>query len=234
MEWGLLILCCLQIIDLVISQSSCADSTCDYCLDATSFSDGTLRIQESGKYCLDDDIEFNPNPGSIMEPNIPFQSWWPTDSASYPGCMDLSGGAYALGYFAAVTIETNDVEFDMKNYEIKMDETFYIQQRFFTIFEIGSSPFITGEGVTDFGINDEIISNVYIHDGIIGLTAQSGIHANNAQNITIENLRIYNFETAGIHFNGFDTLTLNNLIIGPSSQYVKRMNVSIFLFSYFL
>eukprot|EP01083_Nonionella_stella_P067950 180063_1 len=203
------------------------DSSCFKCLTQEDFDDGTVRLKNNNKkYCLGEDIIFNPmqntgNTPSSNNPNAPFESCFPIDGNAFPGCVSLSNGAYAMGFFAAITIEADDIELDLSNHEIKMSKTFYIQQRFFSIIEIGPSPHHTNEGVANFGPNNGIIENTYIHDGILGLSAHSGIHGINAQNTTIENLRVYDFETAGVQFNGFDGIKMNNLIIGPSSTQVK-------------
>lgn len=207
--------------------------SCEYTLSSIDFENGTYRIQSSGKYCLSEDIEFDPRPvlDIFDSPNEPYKSSFPriNDASNYPGCDTLSGGAYALGWFAAITIEVDNVELDLKNYEIKMSKSFYIQQRFFSIIEIGISSFITGQGPANFGKGNNV-SNIYIHDGIIGLSSHAGIHGNDNNNITIQNLRIYDFDIVGLEFNGFgqsgfDGVIMNNLIIGPSSTQVKRMCV---------
>ena len=139
----LFILSSLFICITLSSSGVCNDGDCDYCLSQDDFNNGTYRILESGKYCLSENIIFNPNPSDYTSPNIPYY-WFPSDDHDYPGCEALEGGGYALGFFAAVTIEVNDVELDLKKYSIEMDKEFYIQQRFFSIIEVNMSPFITG------------------------------------------------------------------------------------------
>eukprot|EP00486_Rosalina_sp_Unknown_P005728 CAMPEP_0201570686 /NCGR_PEP_ID=MMETSP0190_2-20130828/13032_1 /ASSEMBLY_ACC=CAM_ASM_000263 /TAXON_ID=37353 /ORGANISM="Rosalina sp." /LENGTH=755 /DNA_ID=CAMNT_0047994467 /DNA_START=15 /DNA_END=2282 /DNA_ORIENTATION=+ len=198
------------------------DFDCDYTLKQSDFDDGTYRITTSGNYCLSESIVFDPNPISDVSnsPNSPYQSSFPNDDTLYPGCQSLSDGAFALGFFAAISIETDNVELNLNSYQISMSKSFYIQQRLFTVIEIGNSPFVTDQGPVNFGISKSI-SNVYIHDGILGLSSQFGIHSNDATNVTLEKLRICEFETAGVELNGFDGLIMNNLIIGPSSIQVK-------------
>ena len=181
----------------------------------------TYRIVESGKYCIDEDIKFNPLPGDITQPNNHDKvNWFPRDPSKFPGCDTNTNGAYALGFFAAITIETSNVELDLENKEIKQHQSHYFQQRFFSIIEIGKAPFIKGSGPTNFG-KISTVKNVYIHNGKLGLSAHHGIHSNNAKKITIEDLKIFDFEVAGIQFNGFRDLTLRNLEIGPSANDVK-------------
>ena len=209
------------------------DSTCDVCLINNNFESGTYRIIESGKYCLDEDIEFNPNQGTIDSPNSEF-NWWPLDPLLYPGSDTFVDGAYALGFFAAITIETNDVEIDLCGQQIGQHLHHYLQQRFFSVIEIAISPFLSGVGPTTFGSISNT-SNIYIHNGIIGLSSHQGIHSNEANNVIIENLIIRDFEVAGIQMNGFTGVQIKDVTIGPSATNVQRMLfIMDILFSYFV
>eukprot|EP01084_Bolivina_argentea_P299680 516573_1 len=199
---------------VIVFGGICDDVSCDVCLSNSDFTVGTYRILVSGKYCLSEDIIFNPLSTDYAAPNIPY-NWFPKDDSLYPGCLSLDSGGYALGFFAAITVETDDVELDLKKYSISMDKEFYVQQRFFALIEIGATPFVTGQGPADFG--DSIsVDGVYIHDGELGLTSHYGIHANDVSNVVIENLRISQFEVGGVQMNGFDDVELKNVIVGPS------------------
>ena len=200
---------------------SLCDDTCDTCLTNTDFETGTYRILESGKYCLDEDIEFNPNPGSVDDPNSQF-NWWPLDADLYPGSTLFENGAYALGFFAAIAIETNDVEIDLCEQTIGQHLHHYLQQRFFSVIEIAKSPFLSGVGPTDFGSISNT-SNIHIHNGVIGLSSHQGIHSNEANNVVLENLVIRDFEVAGIQMNGFSGVEIRDVTIGPSATNVQRM-----------
>ena len=199
---------------------SLCDNTCSVCLTQTDFQSGTYRIVDAGKYCLDEDIEFNPLPGPIESPNTDFH-WFPSNSALYPGSDVFVNGSFALGFFAAISIETNDVELDLCEQSISQHLHHYLQQRFFAVIEINQAPFLEGVGPTDFGPISNI-SNIYIHNGAIGLSSHHGIHANEANNVTIENLIIRDFEVAGIQFNGFSNVKISDSIIGPSATNVLR------------
>ena len=203
-------------------QDSCEDDDpddCDYCLTKPDFEQGTVRLTEPGTYCLKENIYFNPSPGSIDKPNL-YGSWFPDNDELYPGCVDNSNGAFSLGFFAAISIESSDIELNLNGYTIQMHWYFYLQQRWFSIIEIANSPFLPNVGPADFGHDWEHISNVKIHNGELGLSSHHGIHSNNATNITIENLVINEFEVAGIALNGFDDVLLKDLEIGPSFRRV--------------
>ena len=93
--------------------------------------------------------------------------------------------------------------------------------RFFSILEIGNTPFVTGSGPTDFG-ELHSVRNVFVHDGHLGLSSHHGIHSNGARDVVIENMEITDFEVAAVQFNGFSGVQINNVRIGPSAQNVLR------------
>ena len=66
--WIVIITLLLSLI-LVNANNNCGDSTCDYCLEQSDFDDGTYIITQSGKYCLYEDIIFNPITIDINTPN---------------------------------------------------------------------------------------------------------------------------------------------------------------------
>lgn len=63
----------------------------------SDFDQGTVRITKPGIYVLRENIEFSPNPNDDFNP-IASQ----VITGQYP---ILHGGAYHLGFFAAITIE---------------------------------------------------------------------------------------------------------------------------------
>ena len=97
---------------------------------------------------------------------------------------------------------------------------FYLQQRFYAHFEIGNQPFLPNAGPASFGDSFQNVENVTICNGDLGLSSHHGIHSNNATNVVIRDLNIYDFEVGGIQLNGFYESRLSNLRIGPSFQSV--------------
>jgi len=200
-------------------------------LSNDNFKNGTYRIRNSGYYKLTEDIFFNPNPSQWIEtdPNLcpsgylQGPDWLPTPeqtsggkNAEYP---IAPYGGYHLGFFAAITIEADNVILDLNGFTISQSIEHYLQQRFFSVIELASTPFIPPQGPSNFGMIT-YCSNVKIMNGSIGLAAHSGIHGNNMTNIIIENLNIFNYEQAGISLNGAETVYIRDITIDNSSMNV--------------
>ena len=178
-------------IAFVQSDNDCAED-CQYCLTNDNFSDGTYRIIESGKYCLYEDIIFNPRqPEDISSPNGNIYNWYPgeyeSDLISYPGTLEYIArmnpvnGPFAGGFFSAISIETVDIEIDLNGYSISQHPYFYTQQRFYSNIEIQNKPYDElskrTTGIWMWGPN-AIVDNIYIHNGELGLSSHHGIHSN--------------------------------------------------------
>ena len=193
------------------------DSSCDYYLSQSDFQDGTVRITESGDYCLTEDIVFNPLSECPLGPNSE-GCYFPTNETTFPGSTSFKDGAYALGFFAAIAIETSDVTLDLNGHRIEWGFELYLQQRFGSVIEIANSPFLPGVGPgTNFGLSDFVYTDsVVIQNGTIGLNSHHGIHSNGASNVVIRDIHFVDFEVAAIQLNGFTDATMENLDIGPS------------------
>ena len=201
---------------LLISIFVAEDTDCDYYLSQSDFQDGTVRIRKSGGYCLTEDIVFNPLSECPLGPNSE-GCYFPTNEAMFPGSTSFKDGAYALGFFAAIAIETNDVTLDLNGYRIDWGFELYLQQRFGSVIEIANSPFLPGVGLgTNFGSNFIRTDSVVIRNGTIGLTPHHGIHSNGASNVVIRDIHFLDFEVAAIQLNGFTEASMHNLNIGPS------------------
>ena len=214
---------------IILTESQTCPDECSFCLFQSDFDVGTYRVTQSGTYCLSENIEFNPLAGDSNNPNIN-GGWFPTDPDQYPGSTTSSSGAFALGFFAAICIESDNVIFDLNDKILSMGLEFYLQQRFFALIEIGSSPFLPNVGPADFGQDFVEVSDVTIKNGELGLSSHHGIHGNNVTNVIIENLRIYDFEVAGVHLNGFLNAKIRNLNIGPSYQQVPFSGITMRVF----
>merc|ERR1719295_685520 len=94
----------------------------------SDFDEGTYRIQRGGTYHIMEDIEFDFN-ANIDEPNARGSYMpRPEQSDQYPGAGQQSG-AYFLGFFAGITIETTDgVVLDLGGHTIGMSTAFFYQQ----------------------------------------------------------------------------------------------------------
>jgi len=181
-------------------------------LKSKHFENGTVRITQPGIYVLQEDIIFDPNPNLD---SMPTNDQMVGPNSQYPigQC-----GAYHLGFFAAITIETDNVILDLNGFTIEQSPLHALQQRFFSIIELASTPFLPKQGPGCFCTKKTFSSanTLLIRNGKFGLSSHHGIHGNAVKNIVLDNLDISNFEVAGIALNGTDLAVLNNINIHDS------------------
>ena len=91
-------------------------------LSQSDFLNGTYRIQAPGTYRLTEDIDFEPRPDN--------DCWNQLDDPNYPISQ------FYLGFFAAITIESNHVVVDLNGHTLQMSKKFYLLQRFFNVIEV--------------------------------------------------------------------------------------------------
>mmetsp|Transcript_39963 Transcript_39963/g.63972 ORF Transcript_39963/g.63972 Transcript_39963/m.63972 type:complete len:993 (+) Transcript_39963:182-3160(+) len=190
------------------------------------FKDGTYRILQPGIYKIMEDIEFDMNAGDYSNPNAEGM-WYPREEQEreYMGSGGTFIGPYAMGFFAGFAIEADDVTVDLNGHTLKMSAVFHHQQRWFSVIEVGSKAFISGQGPANFGPYMTYANNVVIKNGIIGRSSHHGIHANGFENLHIHDVVVKDFEVAGMAMNGFIGLKLENCEIGPVYQEVPVMGV---------
>ena len=178
-------------------------------LKQSDFEHGTYQIKTGGLYVLCEDIVFNPDPEYL------------TTNTVYS-----ENKAYALGYFAAVAIECDDVIFDLQGFTIRQSYEHYLTQRFFSVIELASSPFITAQGpalvnqAAGTGYAYKSANHCMIINGTVGLSSHGGIHGNNNRDILLEKLSVVDFESCGIQLNGvcnafIDCVTITGISIAP-------------------
>lgn len=174
----------------------------------SDFVNGTYRITESGKYVLAEDIVFNPNPAT--ETQDAYDSFFPRPEQLGDGPGQYPTAEFTLGFFAAITIETSDVELDLNQYTIEQSAEHALMQRFFAVIELANSPFIPGQGPHDFTSQLASATNTKIHNGRIGRSAHHGIHGNGNENIYIKDIDFDGFEVAAVALNGVHGLKVKN------------------------
>lgn len=156
-------------------------------LSQKDFESGTYRIKIPGIYVLDENIEFSPIP--VLEATR-------TD-------MPLGG------WFAAITVETNNVVIDL-NGKILEASQYFLDNRIFKVYaniELDNSPFsgiLFGNIGTSFQGDLSFVSanNVLIKNGVLGRSSHWGLHGNNNTEVTAHHLKIKDFEVAGIELKG--------------------------------
>jgi len=153
-----------------------------------------------------EDISFSPNANGPT----PYDSCW-----AEPSQLKSNGGSYGdheygMGFFAAITVETSDVEIDLNNHKLEQSPEHALLQRFFTVIELASSPFLCTQGPHTFCSNFVPASNVHIHSGTIGLSSHHGIHGNDNTNVRINDVDFENFEVGGVALNGVEGFDMQN------------------------
>ncbi len=186
----------LSSIDLEI-QNSVVNKI--FYLNNNDFNNGTFRIQKPGLYKLSEDIIFSPNPNNNGKP-----------TEEQLECLPSS---FILGFFAAITIEVENVILDLNNFSIKQSEIHFVQQTFYSHIELASSPFVRLQGPANFGTNISIGKNITIKNGNFGLSSHHGIHGNGNENIILKNLSFNNYGVAAIALNGGNNMILTNINI---------------------
>jgi len=189
-----------------------------YYLSNSDFINGTFRITNSGNYILSEDIIFDPCATNNYKP---FEH--DIKSGKY---SDKIGSPYNLGFFAAITIETNNVILDLNGFSIKQSIGHNLNQRFFACIELASSPFIPKQGPISMSQKSNFVaaSNCVIKNGFLGKSSHHGIHGNDMNKVVIKDLVITDFEVAGIALNGATDSIIKNVKIKDSSTNVKILS----------
>eukprot|EP00485_Elphidium_margaritaceum_P009873 CAMPEP_0202685912 /NCGR_PEP_ID=MMETSP1385-20130828/1730_1 /ASSEMBLY_ACC=CAM_ASM_000861 /TAXON_ID=933848 /ORGANISM="Elphidium margaritaceum" /LENGTH=1663 /DNA_ID=CAMNT_0049340385 /DNA_START=133 /DNA_END=5121 /DNA_ORIENTATION=- len=196
---------------------------------------GTYRITQPGTYTLSEDLIFNFNAPSneqkadeLWSPNdydTDNMAWFPSKAQQddYDGLYSYTG-LYSLGFFAGITVEADDVTIDLNGHFMEMAYDFYLQQRFFSLIELGNRQFISGQGsmsVFDTDTTPEVYpSNVVIKNGLLGLSSHHAIHGNNVQGLSVTDVTMHNFDVAGVACNGCNNVYVGDTVIGPQNNNI--------------
>lgn len=194
-------------------------------LTNNDFKNGTYRINNPGIYKLTENIIFSPNDSIYTSVNCQdlinvLDNFHPTELQlnEYPK------PPYQFGFFAAITIECDNVIIDLNNFSIGQSKMHYIHQRFFSCIELNKSPFIKTQGPSDFGDatgnNGDFPKYIYIKNGILGRTSHHSIHGNGNKHVLLENLIIKDFEVGAIAINGGENIICRHINITNSLQDV--------------
>ena len=185
------------------------------------FTDGTVRIRVPGVYRLMENISFKPNENEI-DPFMPTAEQ-NVIGGLYPQNMM---GPYHLGFFAAITIEIDEVILDLNGKTLSQSVEHNFQQRFYANIELANAPFITGKGPANFqgAMEYKAPNHVLVYNGKLGLSSHHGIHGNTAMNVMLYNLSIETFEVAGIALNGTITAILAKLYIQNNNTNIKILS----------
>ena len=182
------------------------------------FTNGTVRITKPGIYILQEDIVFEPNATN---------DFFPTHAQIASGQFPMGTlGAYHLGFFAAITVETTGVILDLNSHTIKQSKLHNLEQRFYANIEFASAPFIPAQGPATFSTSSNYVAanGLLVRNGTLGTSSHHGIHGNGMSNIVIDNVTIEDFEVAGIALNGATTGVINKTVVRNASQKIPVLS----------
>lgn len=135
-----------------------------------------------------------------------------------------SSGPYHLGFFAAITVEADNILLDLNNKTLRQSKLHNVQQRFYANIELASSPFIPNQGPGNFGSTINIPKNIIIKNGCLGLSSHHGIHGNKMENVILQNLVCKDFEVAGIALNGTNNTIMDDIVLLGTSLDIKVLS----------
>lgn len=128
--------------------------------------------------------------------------------------------AFGIGFFSAICVHAHDIIIDLNGFNIKQSDEHALNQRFFSVIELASVPFITGQGPHDFGDKLQYASRCMIHNGTIGRASHHGIHGNLCRDIIIKDINFENYEVAAVALNGARNISLIDLDLRGTSKKV--------------
>lgn len=199
-------------------------------LTQADFVNGTYQIKNPNYvYVLSENIDFNPN-------NLAMRKLVDPNATSYESGDVLStqftnnGGeydpaAFGIGFFAAISVQCDNVCIDLNGKKIEQSAEHALQQRFYANIELASAPFIPSQGPHNFGNSVISAKNVYIYNGTLGRSSHHGIHGNDNENILIENVNFANYEVSPVALNNVNNFSAVNCNIISSRKDVPVLGI---------
>lgn len=178
----------------------------------SDFNQGTYRIVKPGYYQFSENIIFHPNPENEFNP-----------TEEQFNQQLYSRKHYRLGFFAAITVESDDVVIDLNGFKLSQSIEHYHIQRFYAHIELASTPFIPNTGPANFGEDIIVPNNVIIKNGCLGLSSHHGCHGNNMSKILFHNLTFKDYEVAAISLNAGTYIYVKDITITNSHQQVHAL-----------
>jgi hypothetical protein len=198
-------------------------------LKQSMFEKGTVILNEPGYYILQENITFNPN--SLQYLDKQYENITPYNSSdvmssqfsrentrtpqnllnnNYKDVENLSGAAFGIGFFAAIVIQGADITLDLNCKVIEQSKEHALQQRFFSLLELASSPFIPKQGPHDFATKILSATNITVINGTIGRSSHHHIHGNNNESVLLKDLKFIDYEVSPCALNGCKDIILEN------------------------
>ena len=129
---------------------------------------GTYHITQPGTYILSENMRVD-----FIDTNIPSNEYNDDDQ-----------------YDVGILVEADDVMIDLNGYLMEMTYPFYLQQRQFTLIQMGSASNNNNDCSQDTDNTDSQSSHssVIIQNGVLGLTSYHAISGDNINGLLISNM----------------------------------------------
>lgn len=178
-------------------------------LSQRDFDSGTYRIR-------------TPNTTVILDTDIEFEPFFAAEATRTDKPI--------TGWFAAMTVEADNVIIDMNGKTIQASEFFLAAdvENVYANIELDNAPFsgiLFGVLGAFFPGDTEFVAaqNVVVKNGTLGRSDHWGIHGNNNSAINIHDMHIKDFAVAGIQLNGVVDSTVSNVKI-TGLEHIIRTN----------
>jgi len=176
-------------------------------ISQADFASGTYRITQPGYYFLTENIVFDP---VGTRPDMP-----------------------AIGWFAAISIEADNVILDLNQKSIEASQGF-VNRNFSKIYSnialnnaafppaLGTPMRVFGycgcPATTDLVPSFVTVDNVVIRNGTLGRSSGSGISGYDVDNLQVYDLVIRDFEAGGVVINGLDAGSFKDICISGNDH----------------
>ena len=125
---------------------------------------------------------------------------------------------YRLGFFAAITLETQDILLDLNGFEISQSPEFALQQRFYANIALHDQPFSGPQGPVShlsdgsaLGATLDSCTRCVVKNGFVGLSSHHGIRGQGGADVILRDLVLRNHEVAAVHLAGMSRTVLYNV-----------------------
>lgn len=188
---------------------------------------GSLRLVMSNDYYLSENITLDFNSNYYYFPTKEQQELPVSSELQLRGFKQKylyptrqNNGSYDLGFFGGIVVEASDITIDGNGFQISMSEQFALNQRFFSIINLGSAPFIPRTGPGDFGILFTSPKHTIIKNIILGRSSHNGILGNDIHHLYLTNVDAIDWEVSGMTLNNSDYVTVKDSNFKDSNKKV--------------
>ncbi len=136
------------------------------------------------------------------------------------GNPKYNNNEYALGFFAAIAVQADDVSISLNGHSIAQCREHALMQRFFAVIELASAPFTPEKGPHDFVSSTFTPAKNFelTGPGTVGLSSHHGIHGNENENVLISRVTFKDFEVGAVSLNNVKGLAIKNCDI-PNNRH---------------